>query len=120
MVQDFELERPEGDRLLDTLSLLEIHGDLARRSIADVRTAFTRLFPYLFPEKNAPDTISELAKCFVPEEDLGLAFWQENLKIGVEGTIALVAERQQGVDWARAGDTKNINKERWQSLIKAA
>jgi hypothetical protein len=45
MVQDFELERPEGDRLLDTLSLLEIHGDLARRSISDARTAFTRLFP---------------------------------------------------------------------------
>ncbi|KAK1668205.1 hypothetical protein QYE76_056364 [Lolium multiflorum] len=120
MVQDFELERPEGDRLLDTLSLLEIHGDLARRSIADARTAFTRLFPYFFPKKSAPEPFSELAKCYVPEEDLGLAFRQENLKIGVEGTIALVAESQQSVDWAKAGETKKINKERWQSLIKAA
>jgi hypothetical protein len=81
---------------------------------------FTRLFPYFFPKKSQPDTFSELAKCFILEEDLGLAFRQENLKIGVEGTIALVAERQQGIDWARAGDTKKINKERWQSLIKAA
>ncbi|KAK1661755.1 hypothetical protein QYE76_049914 [Lolium multiflorum] len=81
MVQDFELERPEGDRLLDTLSLLEIHGDLAHRSITDARTAFTRLFPYFFPKKSAPETFSELAKCYIPEEDLGLAFRQENLKI---------------------------------------
>jgi hypothetical protein len=42
------------------------------------------------------------------------------LKIGVEGTIALVVESQQSVDWAKAGDTKRINKEKWQSLIKAA
>jgi hypothetical protein len=42
------------------------------------------------------------------------------LKIGVEGTIALVTESQQNVDWAKAGETKGINKEKWQSLIKAA
>jgi hypothetical protein len=51
MGQDFELQEPEGDRLLDTLSLLEIHGDLVRRSISDARTAFMRLFPYFFPKK---------------------------------------------------------------------
>ena len=28
--QDYDLESPEGDRLLDALSLLEIHGDEAR------------------------------------------------------------------------------------------
>jgi hypothetical protein len=49
-----------------------------------------------------------------------LAFRQENLKIGVEGTITLVVDSQQSVDWAKAGDTKKISKERWQSLIKAA
>jgi hypothetical protein len=90
--QDFELQEPKGDRLLDALSLLEIHGDLARRSISDTRSAFTCIFPYFFPKKSQPDTFSKFAKHFIPEEDLGLAFRQENLKIGVEGTIALVAE----------------------------
>ena len=42
------------------------------------------------------------------------------MKVGVEGTIALVAESQQNVDWAKAGETKGINKEKWKSLVKAA
>ncbi|KAK1646943.1 hypothetical protein QYE76_064748 [Lolium multiflorum] len=50
MGQDFELQ--EGDHLLDALSLLEIHGDLARRTIFDARTAFTRLFPTSSQSKN--------------------------------------------------------------------
>jgi hypothetical protein len=120
MGADFDLQEPEGDRLLDVVSLLEIHGDLARRSIADARTAFTRLFPYFFPKKKQPEIFSELAKHFIPEEDLGLTFRQENLKVGVEGTIALVAESQQSVDWSKAGEAKKINKEKWQALIKAA
>jgi hypothetical protein len=120
MGQDFELQEAEEDRLLDALSLLEIHGDLARRCIVDARTAFTRLFPYFFPKQKQPDTFSELAKHFIPEENLGLTFRQENLKVGVEGTIALVAESQQNVDWAKAGETKGIQKEKWKSLIKAA
>ncbi|KAK1604652.1 hypothetical protein QYE76_028325 [Lolium multiflorum] len=101
MSQDFELQKPEDDRLLDALSLLEIHGDLVRRSIFDAQAAFSRLFPYFFPKKEQPSTFAALTKCFVPEEDLGLALRQENLKIGVEGTIALVAESQQNVDWAK-------------------
>ncbi|KAK1605687.1 hypothetical protein QYE76_029360 [Lolium multiflorum] len=48
MRQDFVLEKPEDNRLLDALSLLEIHVDLVRRSIFDARTAFSRLFPYFF------------------------------------------------------------------------
>ncbi|KAK1681649.1 hypothetical protein QYE76_042497 [Lolium multiflorum] len=72
MGQDFELEEPEGNRLRDALSLLEIHGDLARRTIVDVKTAFTRLFPYFFPKKDPPSTFAALTKCFIPEEDLGL------------------------------------------------
>ncbi|KAK1607703.1 hypothetical protein QYE76_031376 [Lolium multiflorum] len=56
MNQDFELQKPEDDRLLDALSLLEIHGDLVRRSIFDVQTAFSRLFPYFFPKTKQPDT----------------------------------------------------------------
>ncbi|KAK1626069.1 hypothetical protein QYE76_000384 [Lolium multiflorum] len=48
--QDFELQKPEDDRLIDALSLLEIHGDLVHRSIFDAQTAFSRLFPYFFPK----------------------------------------------------------------------
>ncbi|KAK1646569.1 hypothetical protein QYE76_064374 [Lolium multiflorum] len=93
MSQDFVLEKPEDDRLLDALSLLEIHADLVRRSIFDAQAAFSRLFPYLFPKKKEHDTFAALAKSFFSQEDLGLALRQENLKIGVEGTIALVASR---------------------------
>ncbi|KAK1664603.1 hypothetical protein QYE76_052762 [Lolium multiflorum] len=106
--------------VFSTPFLLEIHGNLARRTIVDARTAFTRLFPYFFPKQKQPETFSDLAKHFIPEEDLALTFWQESLKIGVEGRIALVAESQQNVDWAKAGETKGINKEKWKSLIKAA
>ncbi|KAK1666759.1 hypothetical protein QYE76_054918 [Lolium multiflorum] len=120
MSQDFELQKPEDDRLLDTLSLLEIHGDLVRRSIFDAQAAFSRLFPYFFPKKEQPGTFAALTKCFVPEEDLGLALRQENLKIGIEGTIALVAESQQSVDWAKAGETTKLKTEKWQALIRAA
>jgi hypothetical protein len=87
MSQDFELEKPEDDHLLDALSLLEIHGDWVRRSITDARSAFSRLFPYFFLKKDQPNTFADLTKCFIREEDLGLALRQENLKIGVEGTI---------------------------------
>jgi hypothetical protein len=120
MGEDFRLEEVEDDRLLDTLSILELHGDLARSSISSARAAFTRLFPYFFPKQRQPDTFSELARRFLPEEDLGLALRQEILKVGVEGTIALVAESQQDVNWAKAVETKNIHKEKWKSLLKAA
>ncbi|XP_051192292.1 uncharacterized protein [Lolium perenne] len=120
MGQDFELEEPEGNRLRDALSLLEIHGDLARRTIVDAKTALTRLFPYFFPKKNLPNTFADLTKYFIPEEDLGLALRQESLKIGVEGTIALVAESLQDVNWAKAGETKRMQTEKWRALIKDA
>jgi hypothetical protein len=42
------------------------------------------------------------------------------LKIGVEGTIALVPDSQQNIDWAKVGDAKKMETKRWQSLIKAA
>ncbi|KAK1695203.1 hypothetical protein QYE76_011900 [Lolium multiflorum] len=98
MSRDFTLEKPEDDRLLDALSLLEIHADLVRCSIFDAQAAFSRLFPYFFPKKKEPDTFAALAKSFVPQEDLGLALRQESLKIGIEGTIALVAKSQQNID----------------------
>ncbi|KAK1615873.1 hypothetical protein QYE76_021390 [Lolium multiflorum] len=87
---DFDLENPEGDRLLDALSLLDIHGDEACQGLADAKA------------------------------DLGLNLRQEGLKIGVEGTIALVADSQQTIDWAKVGDVQKMETKRWQSLIKAA
>jgi hypothetical protein len=42
------------------------------------------------------------------------------LKVGVEGTIALVADSRQDVDWAKVGDPKGMNKDKWKTLVKAA
>ncbi|KAK1665130.1 hypothetical protein QYE76_053289 [Lolium multiflorum] len=120
MSQDFVLEKPEDNRLLDVLSLLEIHADLVRRSIFNAQKAFLRLFPYFFPKKKEPDTFAALAESFVPQEDLGLALRQENLKIGVEGTIALVAESQQNVDWTKVGEATKMKQDKWPNLIRAA
>ncbi|KAK1681253.1 hypothetical protein QYE76_042101 [Lolium multiflorum] len=80
MGEDFTLHEAEEDRLLDTLSILELHGDLARKNISEARAAFTRLFPYFFPKQTQPKIFSELTRRFLPKEDLGLAFRQENLK----------------------------------------
>ncbi|KAK1629195.1 hypothetical protein QYE76_003510 [Lolium multiflorum] len=52
--QDFDLESPEGDRLLDALSLLEIHGDEARKGLADAKAGLLKLFPYFFAKKKSP------------------------------------------------------------------
>ncbi|KAK1619245.1 hypothetical protein QYE76_024762 [Lolium multiflorum] len=116
--QDYDLENPEGDRLLDALSLLEIHGDEAREGLAEARSGLSRLFPYFFPKKEEPTPF--VAKHFNSQEDLGLKLRQEGLKVGVEGTIALVGDSQQDVDWTRVGDMKEMETKRWQSLIKAA
>jgi hypothetical protein len=118
--QDYELDNPEGGRLLDSLSLLEIHGDEARQGIADAESGLSRLFPYFFSKKEEPKTFAALAKFFNSQEDLGHGLRQEGLKIGVEGTIALVADSQQDVDWAKVGDVQKMETKRWQSLIKAA
>jgi hypothetical protein len=118
--QDFDLESPEGDRLLDALSLLEFHGVEAREGLADTEAGLLKLFPYFFAKKEEPKTFTALAKCFNSKEDLGLNLRQEGLKIGVEGTIALVVDSQQDVDWAKVSDIKDMETKKWQSLIKAA
>ena len=118
--QPYELELPENDVLLDELSLLEIHGDEARQGIEDADAGLAKLFPYFFPKKEEPKTFSELAKCFNGEEDLGHNLRQEGLKVGIEGTIALVASSQQNVNWAKVGDVPKMETKTWVSLIKAA
>ncbi|KAK1679685.1 hypothetical protein QYE76_040533 [Lolium multiflorum] len=118
--QEYVVDGPEGDELLDALTLLEIHGDEACEGITDAEAGLSKLFPYFFPKKEEPDTFVALAKSFNVPEDLGLKLRQEGLKIGVEGTIALVANSQQNVDWTKVGDIGEMETKKWQSLIRAA
>ncbi|KAK1648415.1 hypothetical protein QYE76_066220 [Lolium multiflorum] len=106
--QEFELEDPDNDPLLDALSILEFHGTEAREGIGHADSGLLRLFPYFFPKKEEPKTFLALAKDFNPPEDLGLKMRQENMKIAVENTVALVAESQQTINWAKVGDTEQI------------
>ncbi|KAK1627915.1 hypothetical protein QYE76_002230 [Lolium multiflorum] len=118
--QEFQLEEPANDPLLDALSFLEVHGSEAREGIDQAKAGLSRLFPYFFPKKEEPATFLNLAKCFNPSEDLGLRVRHENMKVAVENTVALVADSQQSIDWAKVGDTDQIEQSRWKSLIKAA
>ncbi|KAK1699122.1 hypothetical protein QYE76_015819 [Lolium multiflorum] len=118
--QEFELEDPDNDPLLDAVSFLEFHGTEAREGIDQAKAGLSRLFPYFFPKKEEPATFLALAKCFNPPEDLGLKMRHENMKVAVESTVALVADSQQTIDWAKVGDTEQIEQAKWRSLIKAA
>jgi hypothetical protein len=118
--QEYELTDPENEPLLDALSLLEIHGDEARDGLAEAEAGLSQLYPYFFPKKEQPAPFLALAKCFNTPDNLGLRLRQESLKVGVESTIALVADSQQTVDWTKVGDTQEMETKRWQSLIKAA
>jgi hypothetical protein len=118
--QEFDLENPDNDPLLDALSYLELHGSEIREGVANASAGLSTLFPYFFPKKEEPPTFLTLAKSFNSSEDLGLKMRQENMKIAVESTVALVADSQQTVDWMKVGDTDQIEQSRWRSLIKAA
>ncbi|KAK1667375.1 hypothetical protein QYE76_055534 [Lolium multiflorum] len=118
--QDFDLENPTNDPLLDALSYLEFHGQEIREGVVNADAGLSKLFPYFFPKKEEPKTFLALAKDFNPPEDLGLKMRQENMKVAIENTIALVADSQQTVDWMKVGDTEQIEQSRWKSLIKAA
>ncbi|KAK1646648.1 hypothetical protein QYE76_064453 [Lolium multiflorum] len=118
--QEFELEDPDNDPLLDAISFLEFHGTEAREGIDQAKSGLSRLFPYFFPKKEEAATFLALAKCFNPPEDLGLKMRHENMKIVVESTVALVADSQQTINWAKVGDTEQVEQTKWRSLIKAA
>ncbi|KAK1604574.1 hypothetical protein QYE76_028247 [Lolium multiflorum] len=85
--QEFELEDPDNDPLLDAVSFLEFHGTEAREGIDQAKAGLSRLFPFFFPKKEEPATFLNLAKCFNPPEDLGLKMRQENMKVAVENTL---------------------------------
>ncbi|KAK1649947.1 hypothetical protein QYE76_067752 [Lolium multiflorum] len=118
--QDFDLENPSNDPLLDALSSLEFHGRKIREGVANASAGLSALFPYFFPKKEEPSTFLALAKIFNSSEDLGLNMRHENMKVAVENTVALVADSQQTLDWMKVGDTDQIEQSRWKSLIKAA
>ncbi|KAK1631415.1 hypothetical protein QYE76_005730 [Lolium multiflorum] len=84
-----------------------------------VTNRIVALFPYFFPKKKEPATFLALAKDFNPPEDLGLKMRQENMKIAVESTVALVADSQQTIDWTKVGNTQEMETTKWRSLIKA-
>ncbi|KAK1603404.1 hypothetical protein QYE76_018820 [Lolium multiflorum] len=106
--QEFDLENPDNDPLLDALSYLEFHGSEIREGVANADAGLSKLFPYFFPKKEEPMTFLALARSFNSSEDLGLKMRQENMKIAVESTVALVADSQQTVDWMKVGDTDQI------------
>ncbi|KAK1691937.1 hypothetical protein QYE76_008634 [Lolium multiflorum] len=116
--QDFDLENPVNDPLLDALSYLELHGSEIREGVANANAGLSALFPYFFPKKKEPPTFLALAKIFNSPEDLGLKMHQENMKIAVESTVALVADSQQTVDWTKVGDTDQIEQSRWWSWVR--
>ncbi|KAK1686137.1 hypothetical protein QYE76_046985 [Lolium multiflorum] len=118
--QEYELEDPDNDPLLDALAFLEFHGEEARDGIDQAKDGLSRLFPYFFPKKKETATFLALAKCFNPPEDLGLKLRQENMKVAVESTVTLVADSQQNIDWTKVGDTQEMETTKWQSLIRAA
>ncbi|KAK1692750.1 hypothetical protein QYE76_009447 [Lolium multiflorum] len=52
--QEFELEDPDNDPLLDAVSFLEFHGTEAREGIDQAKAGLSRLFPYFFRRKRNP------------------------------------------------------------------
>ncbi|KAK1682560.1 hypothetical protein QYE76_043408 [Lolium multiflorum] len=99
MGEEFTLHEGAEDQLLDTISILELHGDLARTKISNARTAFKRLFPHFFPKETQQGFSLSLSS----------VFW---------GTIALVAASEQNVDWAKGGSPKGLNKEKWKAMVR--
>ncbi|KAK1682104.1 hypothetical protein QYE76_042952 [Lolium multiflorum] len=72
--QEYELENPEDDELLDALSLVEIHGTEARNGLAEAEAGLSRLFPYFFKKKEEPAVFIDLAKCFTAMKTLDSNF----------------------------------------------
>ena len=110
----------EEDALLDTLSILEINCTLARDCLKAGRFALERIFPHFFPKAALPDKFELLAKSFTDKGDPALAHRQSSLKIGVEGTIALVMASGEKIDWAKVAAVRGLNNDKWTALIKGA
>ncbi|KAK1665870.1 hypothetical protein QYE76_054029 [Lolium multiflorum] len=118
LLKNLSLKIPTMILFLTPFRSLNFMGQKHARAL--IKPGLSRLFPYFFPKKEEPATFLALAKCFNPPEDLGLKMRHENMKVAVESTVALVADSQQTIDWAKVGDTEQIEQAKWRSLIKAA
>ncbi|KAM0916556.1 hypothetical protein ACQ4PT_010105 [Festuca glaucescens] len=120
MGEQYNLSQELDDCLLDTLDILELNCDLARKCITSARNALKRVFPHFFPKETQPEIFSQLAHHFLAKDDPALAYRQASLKIGVEGTIALVAASDQKIDWVKTAAPKGLNSRKWKALVKDA
>jgi hypothetical protein len=118
MGEEYTLQEESDDHLLNTLDILQLNCDLARTNISSARATFKRFFPHFFPKETQPEIFSELAQRFLATENPLLTYRQASVKIGVEGTIALVNTSGQEVDSVKAGSPKGMNKEKWKALVK--
>ncbi|KAK1663600.1 hypothetical protein QYE76_051759 [Lolium multiflorum] len=91
MGEQHTLNQESDNRLLDALEILELNCDLLRTNISSARAALKRIFSHFFPKDTQPEIFSQLTQHFLAKEDIVLAYRQASLKIGFEGTIALVA-----------------------------
>jgi hypothetical protein len=76
--------------------------------------------PSLFSNTTQPERFDQLVKPFLGKDDPTLVHCQASCKIGVEGTITLVAASGQKVDWARVAVVRGLNNEKWKVLVKDA
>jgi hypothetical protein len=120
MGEQYTLSQKSEDRLTNTLDILELNCDLAQKCIASARNALKRVFPHFFPKDVQPEVFAQLAHRFLEGDDPALAYRQASLKIGVEGTIALVAASGQKVDWVQAATPKGLTVEKWKAFVKGA
>jgi hypothetical protein len=104
--------------LLDTLIVLEMNYSLARDCLKAARIVFEHIFPHFFPKTVLPEKFDLIAKYFTGKDDPALAHRQASLKIGVEGTIALVVASGEKVDWAKVAAVRGLNNDKWTALIK--
>jgi hypothetical protein len=120
MGEHYTLGEESDDHLLDALDILELNCDLARKCLTSTRDALKRIFPHFFPRETQPEIFSQLTHHFLADEDIALANRQASLKIGVEGTIALVAATGQEVDWVKAVAPQGLNSKKWTAFVKGA
>ncbi|KAK1631596.1 hypothetical protein QYE76_005911 [Lolium multiflorum] len=58
MGEQYTLSQESDDRLLDTLDILELNCDLARKCLTSTRTALKCVFPHFFPKDTQPEVFS--------------------------------------------------------------
>jgi hypothetical protein len=116
--EHYTLSQESNDRLLDALNILELNCDLARKCLTCTWDALKRIFPHFFPRETQPEIFCQLTHHFLAEDDPALAYRQASLKIGVEGTIALVAATSQEVDWVKSAAPQDLNTEKWKAFGK--